>query len=116
MSSALVAPDVKVFRHEFITIFRYSHTACVHPADFRVLYTIDDQCALHDEEKETVYLTKDVMDQLQKLMMMAASSRHAMRRSRGVAPPAASRTMRAHAPTVVQSMASKPRVVSFVGR
>ncbi|KAI0689176.1 hypothetical protein BC835DRAFT_1244235, partial [Cytidiella melzeri] len=67
LSSALMVSDVKVFRHEFITIFRYSHTVCVHPADLRVLCTIDDRCALHDEEKETVYLTKDVMHQLQKL-------------------------------------------------
>ncbi|KAI0341370.1 hypothetical protein BDW22DRAFT_1303000, partial [Trametopsis cervina] len=68
LSSAFMVPDVKVFRHEFITIFRYSHTACVHPAEFRVLCAIDERSALHDEEKETVYLSKDVMSQLQKLM------------------------------------------------
>ena len=75
--------DVKVFRHEFITIFRYSHSMCVHPADFRIFCTIDEECALHDEEKETVYLAKDVMDQLQKLIM---ASRQGTRRSRVVAP------------------------------
>ena len=68
LSSPLTPSDVKVFRHEFITIFRYSHSLSVHPSDLRLLCTIDEQSALHDEEKETVWLTKEVMERLQRLM------------------------------------------------
>lgn len=78
-SSALMpVSDVKVFRHEFITIFRYSHSTHVHPADIHVLYAIDDRCTLYEEDKGTVFLARDVMAQLQKLI--AVSRRAAMRR------------------------------------
>lgn len=63
--------DVKVFRHEFITIFRYSHSATVHPADIHVLYPIDDRCTLYEEDKGTVFLARDVMAQLQKLTALS---------------------------------------------
>jgi len=66
-ASALVATDVKVFRHEFITIFRYSHSTTVHPADMHVLYALDERCALYEEDKGTVFLAKDAMAQMQKL-------------------------------------------------
>ena len=78
MSSALMpVSDVKVFRHEFITIFRYSHSTTVHPADIHVLYPIDERCTLYEEDKGTVFLARDVMAQLQKLN---AVSRGAVRR------------------------------------
>ncbi|KIP11891.1 hypothetical protein PHLGIDRAFT_52815, partial [Phlebiopsis gigantea 11061_1 CR5-6] len=67
-ASALVpVSDVKVFRHEFITIFRYSHSATVHPADIHVLYPIDARCTLYEEDKGTVFLARDAVAQLQKL-------------------------------------------------
>lgn len=99
-----MATDVNVFKHEFITIFRYSHSMCVHPADFRLFCTIDDQCALYNEEKGTVYLAKDVMDQLQKLIM---ASRQATRRSRVVPP---TRSMRSVAGAPVTRGASARHV------
>jgi hypothetical protein len=71
MSSALMARDVKVFRHEFSTIFRYSHAAAVHPADVHVLSVIDDRCTLYEEDKGTVFLARDVIAQLQKLTAAA---------------------------------------------
>ncbi|TFY57527.1 hypothetical protein EVG20_g8509, partial [Dentipellis fragilis] len=52
-ASALSAVEAKVFRHEFITIFRFSHPAVVHPNDFRILELIDEQNLLHEEENET---------------------------------------------------------------
>lgn len=70
-ASALVATDVKVFRHEFITIFRYSHSTTVHPADMHVLYPLDDRCALYEEDKGTVFLAKDAMAHMQKLTALA---------------------------------------------
>lgn len=71
-----MASDVHIFRHEFITIFRYSHSASVHPSDLHVLYTIESRCTLYDEDKGTVFLAKDVMDRLQKLIAASGQHRH----------------------------------------
>ncbi|TBU31424.1 hypothetical protein BD311DRAFT_656682 [Dichomitus squalens] len=71
MSSALMAADVHVFRHEFITLFRYSHRATVHPADMHILEPIEDHATLYEEEKGTVFLARDVVTKLQKLTMDA---------------------------------------------
>ena len=69
MSSALMAADVHVFRHEFITLFRYSHRATVHPADMHILEPIDDRATLYEEDKGTVFLARDVMAKLQRFTM-----------------------------------------------
>ncbi|RPD56998.1 hypothetical protein L227DRAFT_578415 [Lentinus tigrinus ALCF2SS1-6] len=71
MSSALMVADVHVFRHEFITQFRYSHCATVHPADMHILEPIEDHSTLYEEEKGTVFLARDVMTRMQKLSMQA---------------------------------------------
>ena len=70
-SSALMASDVNIFRHEFITIFRYSHSASVNPADMHILEAIEDRAALYEEEKGTVFLARDVVARMQKLAMDA---------------------------------------------
>ena len=72
-ASALMAADVRVFRHEFITIFRYSHSTSVHPADLRVLERIDARGTLYEEEKGTVFLARDVMERMQRLAAAAAA-------------------------------------------
>ncbi|KAI0360442.1 hypothetical protein OH77DRAFT_1418359 [Trametes cingulata] len=87
MSSALMAADVNVFRHEFITLFRYSHSATVHPADMHILEPIEDHCTLYEEEKGTVFLARDVMARLQKLTMAARRPTYQMRRPRPSMPP-----------------------------
>ena len=61
--------DVRVFRHEFITIFRYSHSTTVHPSDIQVLEVLDEHSAAYDEEKDTAFLPRDVMDRMQKMSM-----------------------------------------------
>ncbi|KAI0336708.1 hypothetical protein GY45DRAFT_1315318 [Cubamyces sp. BRFM 1775] len=71
MSSALMTADVNVFRHEFITLFRYSHSATVHPADMHILEPIADHCTLYEAEKGTVFLARDVMARMQQLSMDA---------------------------------------------
>ena len=78
--SPLMAADVKVFRHEFITIFRYSHSTSVHPADMHVLYALDARCALYEEDKGTVFLAKDTMAHMQKLTALARGA--SMQRAR----------------------------------
>ena len=66
MSSALMAADVHVFRHEFITLFRHSHDAAVHPADIRVLEVLGPAQAVYDADQGTVSLARDVVGRLQR--------------------------------------------------
>lgn len=82
MSSALIVSDVAVFRHEFITIFRYSHTATVHPADVHVLESIDERGALYDDEQGTVFLACALVERLRQLMDLKrrAAAQHHRRR------------------------------------
>ena len=79
MSSALMAADVHVFRHEFITLFRYSHRATVHPADMHILEPIDEAHTLYEEDKGIVFLARELMARLQKLTL---DSQRAFRRPR----------------------------------
>lgn len=66
-ASALTAVDVKIFRHEFITIFRFSEATSLHPADICILEPIDEQLTRYEEENETVFLAKDLVDKLRKM-------------------------------------------------
>lgn len=67
--------DVNIFRHEFITQFRFSHSATVHPSDLYIIEPIDEQCTLYEEEKGTVFLARDVMARMQRLTMNAYAGR-----------------------------------------
>ncbi|KAI0747026.1 hypothetical protein C8Q80DRAFT_1121689 [Daedaleopsis nitida] len=71
MSSALMAADVHVFRHEFITLFRYSHRTTVHPADLAILEPIGEDSTLYEEDRGTVFLARDVVARMQRLTMDA---------------------------------------------
>jgi hypothetical protein len=65
--SALSAIEVQIYAHEFITIFRYSHPAVLHPSDIRILEWLDEQSVLDEEDKGTVFLARDVMERLRRL-------------------------------------------------
>ena len=65
--SALSAIEAQIYAHEFITIFRYSHPAVLHPSDIRILEWIDEQSVLDEEDKGTVFLARDVMERLRRL-------------------------------------------------
>lgn len=82
--SSLLPSDVLVFRHEFITQFRFSHSTSLHPADLHILEPIDEQHTLYEEEKGTVFLARELMARLQKLSSAsaAADSHRAFRRPR----------------------------------
>ncbi|KAJ7154610.1 permease for cytosine/purines, uracil, thiamine, allantoin-domain-containing protein [Mycena filopes] len=58
-ASALTTVDVKIFRHEFIHIFRYLECRTLHPADVHIIELIDDHHKNYDEESDTVFLAKD---------------------------------------------------------
>lgn len=84
-ASALTAVDVKIFRHEFITIFRFSEATSLHPADICILEPIDEQLTRYEEENETVFLAKDLVDKLRKMTdprRIFQSRRCSMRRQR----------------------------------
>ncbi|KAK7059760.1 hypothetical protein R3P38DRAFT_2837716 [Favolaschia claudopus] len=66
-ASALTTVDVKIFRHEFIHIFRYLECRTFHPADVHILELIDDGHKTYEEESETVFLAKHVMERISKL-------------------------------------------------
>ncbi|KAF5370399.1 hypothetical protein D9758_006906 [Tetrapyrgos nigripes] len=68
-SSPLTTVDVKVFRHEFITIFRLSQTMTLHPSDLQILELIDDQLKCYEEDKETVFLAKSLTERLRTLTL-----------------------------------------------
>lgn len=68
-ASALTTVDVKIFRHEFITIFRLLTTKTLHPSDIQIIENIDDQLKYYEQEKETVFLAKNVMERLRKLTL-----------------------------------------------
>lgn len=57
-----------VFRHEFVSIFRYSHDLRVSPEDIRVLELLDEDRIRYEEDNGTVFLAKDLMAQLRKMI------------------------------------------------
>ena len=65
--SALAAVEAQIYAHEFITIFRYSHPAVLHPSDIRILEWLDEQSVLDEADKGTVFLARDVMERLRRL-------------------------------------------------
>ncbi|KAG1769380.1 hypothetical protein EDD22DRAFT_771129 [Suillus occidentalis] len=69
-----------VFRHEFVSIFRYSHDLRVSPEDIRVLELLDEDRIRYEEDNGTVFLAKDLMAQLRR--MLDASSMIRMHRER----------------------------------
>ncbi|KZT28005.1 hypothetical protein NEOLEDRAFT_1026969, partial [Neolentinus lepideus HHB14362 ss-1] len=65
-ASALAVVDVNVFRHEFISIFRYSHSASLHPADVHIIESIVAEHILYEEENGIAFLAKPVIERLRR--------------------------------------------------
>ncbi|KAF8841993.1 hypothetical protein BDN67DRAFT_868322, partial [Paxillus ammoniavirescens] len=59
--------DIPIFRHEFVSIFRYSHSARVHPAEVRLLEPLDDHAVRYEEDSGTVFVAKDLMSRLKRI-------------------------------------------------
>jgi len=79
-ASALTTVDVKIFRHEFVTIFRFSTAKAFHPSDIQIVEEIDDQLKCYEEDKETVFLAKEAMERLRKLTLPVLPSPYRGRR------------------------------------
>jgi hypothetical protein len=69
VSSALAAIDLKIFRHEFIGIFRFSHCDSLYPADIMVLQQIDEASIRYEGDSGIVFVARDVMTQLRKMTL-----------------------------------------------
>ncbi|KIJ63184.1 hypothetical protein HYDPIDRAFT_93223 [Hydnomerulius pinastri MD-312] len=64
--------DIPIFRHEFVSIFRYSHSVHVHPTEVRVLEPLDTHAVRYEEDSGTVFLAKDLMSHLRRIMDASA--------------------------------------------
>ncbi|KAJ7835399.1 hypothetical protein B0H13DRAFT_1913589 [Mycena leptocephala] len=64
---AAAGVDLKVFRHEFIHIFRYLENRVRRPVDVHIIQRVDDRHRVY-EENETVFLAREVMEQMSGLM------------------------------------------------
>ena len=60
--------NLSIFRHEFISIWRYSHTVQLFPADFRVLLPLDESAVRYEEDSGIVFLAKDLMSRLKNII------------------------------------------------
>jgi hypothetical protein len=67
LSGPPLALEVKFFKHEFITIFRYSHCDTVLSADIHILQPIEAGLTRYEEDTGTVFLAQDVMKKLRAL-------------------------------------------------
>jgi len=65
--SALTTVDVKIFRHEFITIFRFSEARTLHPADISIIECIDDDHIRYEERHEMVFVARELIDRILKM-------------------------------------------------
>src|SRR6266850_3567308 len=82
--SSLAVVEAQIYAHEFITIFRYSHPAVLHPSDIRILEWLDEQSVLDEADKGTVFLARDVMERLRRLTDRRWSMGPTARPPRGV--------------------------------
>jgi len=68
VDSASILLDVSIFRHEFVSMWRYSHTAQIHPAEIKVLTVLDSHSVRYEEDSGTVFLAKHLMSHLKNLL------------------------------------------------
>ncbi|KAG9311747.1 hypothetical protein JVU11DRAFT_7990 [Chiua virens] len=63
-------------------MFRYSHSARVHPLELRVLEPLDDHAVRYEPDNGSVFLAKDLMAHLKRILDAAAMFNRTGRRSR----------------------------------
>ena len=74
--------DIDVFRHEFVSIFRYSHSTRVHPLELRVFESLAEHAVRYEPDNGTVFLAKDLMAQLKRILDASAVLHRTGRRPR----------------------------------
>ena len=73
--SALTLIDIKLFKHELATIFRYIQTTTMHPRDVRVIEQIGDDLVKYEEDKGTVFLAREIVGRMRRMSMVASRGR-----------------------------------------
>ncbi|KAH7882406.1 hypothetical protein F5I97DRAFT_1817100 [Phlebopus sp. FC_14] len=74
--------DIPIFRHEFVSIFRYSHSAHVHSTEVRVLEPLDTHAVRYEQDSGTVFVAKDLMSHLRRIMHASATLKTGRERAR----------------------------------
>lgn len=69
-----MACDVRIFRHELITIFRYSYSTSIHPSDIQIIEFLDERTTLYEEDKETIFLSREAVARMQQFAAVSAYS------------------------------------------
>lgn len=87
MDSTSVMLNVSIFRHEFVSMWRFSHTVQLYPAEIGAFVALDTQSIRYEEDSGTIFLAKDLMWRLKGFMdatsqTKASRSRPAARRQR----------------------------------
>lgn len=87
MDSTSVMLDVSIFRHEFVSMWRFSHRLQLYPSEIGTFVAIDAQSVRYEEDSGTIFLAKDLMWRLKGFMNAASQtkasrSRPAARRQR----------------------------------
>ncbi|KIK18816.1 hypothetical protein PISMIDRAFT_683835 [Pisolithus microcarpus 441] len=87
MDSTSVMLDVSIFRHEFVSMWRFSHTVQLYPSEIGAFVALDTQSIRYEEDSGTIFLAKDLMWRLKGFMdatsqTKASRSRPAARRQR----------------------------------
>ncbi|KAI6158561.1 hypothetical protein EDD17DRAFT_1423664, partial [Pisolithus thermaeus] len=59
--STSVMLDVSIFRHEFVSMWRYSHTVQIYPSEIGAFVALDTQSVRYEEDSGTIFLAKDLM-------------------------------------------------------
>ncbi|KAF7318362.1 hypothetical protein HMN09_00345000 [Mycena chlorophos] len=67
-ASALTTLDVKIFRHEFIHIFRFLEFRTLHPSDVHIIERIPPRAvALDESDDDSVSLARDVLARMSRM-------------------------------------------------
>ncbi|KAI5992868.1 hypothetical protein EDC04DRAFT_2549096, partial [Pisolithus marmoratus] len=67
--------DVTIFRHEFVSMWRYSHTVQLYPSEIGAFVALDTQSVRYEEDNGTIFLAKDLMSHLKGFMDASTKSR-----------------------------------------
>ncbi|PFH47299.1 hypothetical protein AMATHDRAFT_90610, partial [Amanita thiersii Skay4041] len=65
--SSLTLVDVKIFKHEWTTIFRYVEDVTLHPNDIKVFEEISEQSIKYEESTGVAFLAPEMVDRLRRL-------------------------------------------------
>lgn len=75
MDSTSVLLDVSIFRHEFVSMWRYSHTVQLYPSEIGAFLALNTHSVRYEEDSGTIFLAKDLMCHLKGFMDASTKSK-----------------------------------------